>query len=133
MRGIRKNTGQMVGSIQVMLQCPLQPTNSWHYGAAMLFVAGMQRARWDARCTLGCVVHAGMRGSRWYAWFTLGCVVHAGMRGARWDARCKADAHASIALRACAQYRHNGMICVLMLCEPRLDETIESATGPSKH
>jgi hypothetical protein len=116
MRGIRKNTGQMVGSIQVMLQCPLQPANSGNYGAAMLFVAGMQRARWDARCTLGCVVHAGMRGSRWYAWFTLVCVVHAGMRGARWDARCKADAHAlsSIALRACVQYCHNGMICVLM-------------------
>ena len=83
MRGIHKNTGQMVGSIQVMLQCPLQPANSGNYGAAMLFVAGMQRARWDARCTLGCVVHAGMRGSRWYAWFTLVCVVHAGMRGAR--------------------------------------------------
>ena len=91
--------------------------------------------RWNATCALGCAVHAGMRGSRWDAWFTLGCVVHAGMRGARWDARCKADAHAlsSIALRACAQYCHNGMICVLMLCEPRLDEMIESATGGSKH
>ena len=62
--GHPQNTGQMVGSIQVMLQCPLQPANSGNYGAAMLFVAGMQRARWDARCTLGCVVHAGMRGSR---------------------------------------------------------------------
>ena len=92
--GHPQNTGQMVGSIQVMLQCPLQPANSGNYGTAMLFVAGMQRARWDARCTLGCVVHAGMRGSRWNAWFTLGCVVCAGMRSARCDARCSGSAHA---------------------------------------
>ena len=36
MRGIRKNTGQMVGSIQVMLQCPLQPANPGNYGGQLL-------------------------------------------------------------------------------------------------